>query len=510
MGAGASVPSDKSAYKQMKKGFKKDLKGCKDKLTKLECKAIVRKQGIEWIPVYDIEFEFDAESDSMGVVRISKSEFIDIVREKLHHHVSGAHSHAQDAIMLAQKSLADQHAQAALAKAHAEEKAAAEKAAAEKAAAEKAAAEKAAAEKAAADKLAAEKAAAERRAAEKAAAERKAAEAKAAEASDSDDWGDSSEEEDTASKSSVDIANTAAPSKNMASAPSVAPQTTTEGDDSDSDWGSEEESNTDIKSKTNEMITMNRKAWSVVINEDQYKIYKAAFDSVDIDSDGCLERDEVEKFLRSAIGDRATDEYVKNWMTRVDDSKDNLIQIDEWIRAVIGKDYVITSNSLKLIKSEGGAAQKMPRDADKAPLCIGLVYKFVDGDHKNEVVYFKGMQSTSGYFVTKNVHKIDGLGEWGGSVIVVRLKDFDGKVKLTNEAEAWVIAQQHAIKLCRTYSKQQKKKVGKAVEVVERFNDFTKLSLSCKIEGKKFMTYNTKTGKEINMRTWKEKAERPY
>jgi len=507
MGGGVSVPTAKLDLKKYKKGFRKDVKACKDSnLSKLQCKVIVGHHGIPWDPAYDLEFEFDADEDDKGVLRISKRDFLSIVKQRLK--ASGSEVAAAAEARLQAQAAAKQRAAAEKALIEKAAKIAAEKIAAEKAAREKAAREEAARE---AERKAAEKAAKEKAAAEKAAAEKKAAEAaNAAEGSDSDDWGSDSSDDDNEAKKPEEVK--AAATKTAAPPPSKA----SEDSESDSDWGSDEETltrevNTDIKSKSNEIVTMNRKAWEVVINEAQYNIYKAAFDSADLDDDGCLEREEVEQLLKSTIGSRATDDYVKEWMTRVDDSKDNLIQIDEWIRAVIGKDYVITSNSLKLVKTSGGCAQKMPVDADKKPLCIGLVYKFTEGDHKDEVVYFKGMQSTSGYFVSKNIHQVDNLGAWGGAVVVARMKSFNEKLKLTDEKEAWILAQRQAIRLCRTYFKQnQMKFVTKAQAIVEQFNDFSGKDLSCKVEGKKFITFNSKTKKEVNTRTWKEKESRPY
>lgn len=127
-------------------------------------------------------------------------------------------------------------------------------------------------------------------------------------------------------------------------------------------------------------LPMQMEAFSkmVVLSDAQYQLYKKDFDAVDKDGSGRVDKGEVAALLAAQLGSEPRPEQVQGFVDKFDKNKDGLISLEEWIGAVVGKDYAVSSGALG---EAGGGEKGSPEflDREGSPLAMGLIYVFAGG-----------------------------------------------------------------------------------------------------------------------------------
>jgi len=127
-------------------------------------------------------------------------------------------------------------------------------------------------------------------------------------------------------------------------------------------------------------LPMQMEAFSkmVVLSDAQYQLYEKDFNAVDKDSSGRIDKREVAALLTAQLGREPKPEQVQSFVDKFDKNKDGLISLEEWIGAVVGKDYAVSSGALGEAKDgEKGSPEFLDHDGD--PMAMGLIYVFTGG-----------------------------------------------------------------------------------------------------------------------------------
>merc|ERR1740123_2063378 len=113
----------------------------------------------------------------------------------------------------------------------------------------------------------------------------------------------------------------------------------------------------------------------VVLSDAQYRLYKRHFEAVDVNGSGLIERSEVVTLLAAQMGKEPQPEQVERYLDRFDKNHDGAISLEEWIGAVVGKEFAISSLPEEKVY---GASKDAPvfLDANGDPLAMGLIYMF--------------------------------------------------------------------------------------------------------------------------------------
>jgi len=116
----------------------------------------------------------------------------------------------------------------------------------------------------------------------------------------------------------------------------------------------------------------------VILNDDQFKHYMTEFRKIDKDNSGYIEKTEIVSLLSQHLGGRdPTPEQTEEVFGNMDANKDGLISLEEWIGAVIGKDYAVSNEAAQSFATENPDMSIL--DMDGHPLCVGLIYMFKGG-----------------------------------------------------------------------------------------------------------------------------------
>uniref|UniRef100_A0A7S4SCE2 EF-hand domain-containing protein n=1 Tax=Alexandrium monilatum TaxID=311494 RepID=A0A7S4SCE2_9DINO len=127
-------------------------------------------------------------------------------------------------------------------------------------------------------------------------------------------------------------------------------------------------------------LPMQMEAFSqkVVLSERQFEMYRLAFDAVDKDRSGKVDRGEVAALIAAQLGREPTPAQVEGFLDRFDANRDGLITLEEWIGATVGKEWAVSSGLLGEPPSEEQASPDFV-DKDGNPMAVGLIYVFTGG-----------------------------------------------------------------------------------------------------------------------------------
>jgi hypothetical protein len=126
-------------------------------------------------------------------------------------------------------------------------------------------------------------------------------------------------------------------------------------------------------------LPMQMEAFSkmVVLSEAQFNLYKRDFDAVDKDGSGKVDKQEVTALLAAQLGQDPRPDQVEFFLQKFDENKDGLITLEEWITAVVGKQWAVSSEVLEEPSEDKEGAPIL--DADGEPMAMGLIYVFKGG-----------------------------------------------------------------------------------------------------------------------------------
>lgn len=127
-------------------------------------------------------------------------------------------------------------------------------------------------------------------------------------------------------------------------------------------------------------LPMQMEAFSpkVVLSDSQYRLYKKHFNAIDQDGSGVIERSEVVTLLTAQMGKEPRPEQVESFLAKFDENQDGAISLEEWIAAVVGKEFAVSSLAADEI---GGSDKDAPTflDMNGDPMAMGLIYVFAGG-----------------------------------------------------------------------------------------------------------------------------------
>lgn len=115
----------------------------------------------------------------------------------------------------------------------------------------------------------------------------------------------------------------------------------------------------------------------VVLTDEQFQVFKNTFNRMDTNSDGQIDREELNNFLASELKKAPPPAMLDRYIEKFKTPK---IDIIGWIEGVIGKPYAVTTQALKSVEVPGIYHTTTPfLDNDGNVIVIGRWFKFTHG-----------------------------------------------------------------------------------------------------------------------------------